>query len=102
MCSLQFPSFEFDYILTLFSVREEHKEARDLFVKECLAQPGEQLTCPACKISCDSVEELWAECQRTQKVKMFGAARSHSCDMCDVHLSEPDWLEKHLQGEQLN
>ena len=83
----------------MFSVREEHKEALDMFVKETLAQPGEELTCAACKISASTAEELWEECQRTQKIKLFGSGRSHSCDMCDVHLSEPDWLEKHLQGE---
>ena len=83
----------------MFSVREEHKEALDTFLKEAEAQPGEELSCPACKISAGSPEELWEECLKTQKIKLFGAARCHSCDVCDVHLSEPDWLEKHLQGE---
>ena len=83
----------------MFSAREEHKEALDNFVKETLAEPGQELTCAACKISCSTAEELWLECQRVQKIKLFGSGRSHSCDLCDVHLSEPDWLEKHLQGE---
>ena len=86
----------------MFSVREEHKEAMDNFVKESLAQPGQELSCPACKISADTAEELWEQCQKTQKVKLYGAGRSHSCDMCDVHLSEPDWLKKHLQGQSLD
>ena len=83
----------------MFSVREEHKAALDSFVKEAAAQPGQELTCAACKITGRCAEELWEECQKTQKIKLFGVGRSHSCDMCDVHLSEPDWLEKHLQGE---
>jgi len=61
---------------------------------------GDQFCCAACKISAKTPMELWEECQKTQKLKMFGSSRSHSCDMCDVHLSEADWLEKHLTGEK--
>ena len=81
----------------LFSVRPEHQEAVTAYMREM--PDGEKFHCAACKISADTAAALWEDCHKYQKKKIFGVARCHSCDMCDVHLSEADWLEKHLQGD---
>merc|ERR1719232_1461472 len=95
-CKVWFPSIT---ILKYYhSVRDEHQDAVTRYIAE--KPDGDQFCCAACKISAKTPMELWEECQKTQKLKMFGSSRSHSCDMCDVHLSEADWLEKHLTGEK--
>ena len=81
----------------IFSVRDEHKEAMARYSHE--KPDGEMFSCSACKISSTSALGLWEDCHKNQKERIFGKVRCHSCDMCDVHLSEMDWLEKHMQGE---
>lgn len=47
-----------------------------------------------------SASALLDSCLEAQKLTMYGANRTHSCDSCDVHLSEAEWLENHLRGEK--
>jgi len=61
---------------------------------------AELIFCNFCKISAKTVTELLEACILKQKLYVFGNHRSHSCDACDVHLSEKDWLDKHNQGEK--
>ena len=39
-------------------------------------------------------------CRQKQKAAIFGTNRGFSCDFCDVHLSEKEWLDNHNQGEK--
>jgi len=43
---------------------------------------------------------LWNSCISKQKLNIYGAHRQHSCDECDVHLSEQEWLDNHRMGEK--
>ena len=84
--------------VALFSAREEHQEVVTRYSDE--RPDGPVFSCAACKISSSSASQLWEDCINHQKEKIFGSNRSHSCDVCDIHLSEAEWLEKHLQGEK--
>lgn len=44
--------------------------------------------------------ELVRSCLAKQKLNVYGAHRSYSCDACDIHLSEKDWLDNHNKGEK--
>ena len=90
-------SFFNSFIGNLFSIREEHKENIARYVAEKQTE-GEMLECQACRIKAATPEQLWDECIRLQKGKIFGRTRTYSCDKCDVHLSEIEWLQKHFQG----
>ena len=90
-------SFFNSFIRNLFSIREEHKENIARYVAEKQTE-GEMLECQACRIKAATPEQLWDECIRLQKGKIFGRTRTYSCDKCDVHLSEIEWLQKHFQG----
>ena len=43
---------------------------------------------------------LLESCLSKQKAAIFGTNRGFSCDFCDVHLSEKEWLDNHNQGEK--
>ena len=51
------------------------------------------------QVTASSEEELWNSCISKQKLNIYGAHRQHSCDECDVHLSEQEWLDNHRMGE---
>ena len=94
-------------------------------MKEKEAQEGE-LTCGICQVSvyldwynmsqdsrlpvntiktstqvASSTAALLLEsCLSKQKAAIFGTNRGFSCDFCDVHLSEKEWLDNHNQGEK--
>jgi len=46
------------------------------------------------------VSELLESCMAKQKLNIYGAHRGFSCDACDVHLSEKEWLDNHNNGEK--
>ena len=50
--------------------------------------------------SASSPASLLESCLSKQKATIFGPNRDHSCDSCDVHLSEKEWLENHKKGEK--
>ena len=60
----------------MFSVRPEHQEAVTAYMREM--PDGEKFHCAACKISADTAAELWEDCHKYQKKKIFGVARCHS------------------------
>lgn len=78
----------------VFSASVEHQSA----VKnhEAIGTP----TCIICKASGETSLDMMQKCEARQKQKILGNHRKFSCDMCDVHLSEQDWLEKHMTGEK--
>jgi len=96
-CKVWFPSVTI--LIYYHSIREEHKENIARYVAEKQTE-GEMLECQACRIKAATPEQLWDECIRLQKGKIFGRTRTYSCDKCDVHLSEIEWLQKHFQGEK--
>ena len=84
--------------MVMFSARGEHQESVARYEQE--RPDGPVFSCAACKVQANTASDLWLECLKNQKLKIFGSSRSHSCDVCDIHLSEAEWLEKHMQGEK--
>jgi len=78
------------------SAKDDHKEE----ISKQNQQENTEYSCSSCKISASTVEELWEACLAKQKHSIYGAHRQYSCEMCDVHLSEQDWLDNHKMGEK--
>jgi len=75
-------------------VSEEHLSA--VRNAESIGTP----TCLICKASGDSALDMQEKCHSRQKSKILGNHRQFSCDMCDIHLSEQEWLDNHFTGEK--
>lgn len=58
------------------------------------------VVCGFCQIAANSVEEMMEKCLKKQKLTVFGSHRGFSCDMCDLHLSNQEWVDNHLKGEK--
>lgn len=59
-----------------------------------------KVTCIICKADGATYEEMWEKCTHRQKQRVLGPNRQFSCEMCDVHLSEQEWLDNHNGGEK--
>lgn len=57
-------------------------------------------TCLICKASGETSSEMLEKCCEKQRARILGPHRQFSCDMCDVHLSEQEWLDNHNGGEK--
>eukprot|EP00088_Acartia_fossae_P069723 TRINITY_DN9184_c0_g1_i2.p1 TRINITY_DN9184_c0_g1~~TRINITY_DN9184_c0_g1_i2.p1 ORF type:complete len:144 (+),score=26.55 TRINITY_DN9184_c0_g1_i2:689-1120(+) len=57
-------------------------------------------TCIICKASGDTAGNMLEKCHARQKIKILGSHRKFSCDMCDIHLSEQEWLDNHFTGDK--
>jgi len=91
-CNLWFPTIT---ILRFYhSVSEKHLAA--VRNAETVGTP----TCIICKASGDTAANMIEKCLTRQKMKILGPHRQFSCDMCDVHLSEQEWLDNHFTGEK--
>jgi len=80
------------------SIDEGHQNALTK-LKENESQQRE-VVCGICQASASSPASLLESCLSKQKATIFGPNRDHSCDSCDVHLSEKEWLENHKKGEK--
>jgi len=78
------------------SAKEEHQEN----VSRVNTSAEEDHRCSTCQISASSVDQLWEACLTKQKLNIYGAHRQYSCEICDVHLSEQEWLDNHKMGEK--
>jgi len=75
---------------------EDH-QAKVATLEETNSSP---VVCGFCEIAANSVEEMLEKCLKKQKLSVFGNHRGFSCDMCDLHLSNQDWVDNHLKGEK--
>jgi len=57
-------------------------------------------TCLICKATGTNAATMMEMCTLRQKQRIIGHNRAYSCDMCDVHLSEQEWLDNHNGGEK--
>ncbi|XP_023334759.1 uncharacterized protein LOC111706189 [Eurytemora carolleeae] len=76
------------------SVTEEH-----LALANSVEKAG-AVTCLICKVAGDNAADMMDKCATKQKMRIIGAHRQYSCEMCDVHLSEQEWLDNHNGGEK--
>ena len=95
---------------SIFSTKAEHQEeiskvsnSTELICSTCMVRLSASLltmltmfTIP--QVSAPSPEELWNACVAKQRLNIYGAHRQFSCEVCDVHLSEQEWLDNHKMG----